>query len=222
MLVLTVLLTLPMMSQEKIQPLVNVTGEGIVKIVPDQVTINLTVENSGKELIPVKNENDTAVDAILKQLKQMGIQEKDIQTQRVNLNKNYDYNTKEYQFRASQSITVLLRDLSKYDALITDLLTKGLNRIDGITFGSSKMDDLLRQARVKAIENAKEKATEYAGALNQKIGKAIQIQEPGQNYNPIPVYRAAKMESFDAGGNQTLAVGELEITTSVIVAFELF
>ena len=222
MIVLAVLLTFPMMSQEKIQPLVNVTGEGIVKIVPDQVTINLTVENTGKELIPVKNENDTAVDAVLKQLKQMGIQEKDIQTQRVNLNKNYDYNTKEYQFRASQSITVLLRDLNKYDALITELLTKGLNRIDGINFGSSKMDDLLRQARVKAIHNAKEKATEYAGALNQKIGKAIQIQEPGQNYNPVPVYRVAKMESFDASGNQTLAVGELEITTSVIVAFELF
>ncbi|HLU51433.1 MAG TPA: SIMPL domain-containing protein [Flavobacteriaceae bacterium] len=218
---LTVFLTLPIMSQEKIQPVISVTGEGIVKIVPDQVIINLTIENTGDDLIKVKAENDKSVDAVIKQLKQSGIADKDIQTKRVDMGKNYDYNTKQYQFRATQSITVLLRNLDKYESLVSNLLTHGLNRIDGIQFGSSKMDELMSEARVKAVQNAKKKAEEYAGALAQKVGKAVQIQEPGQGYNP-PILRMAKMETaYDGGGQQTLAPGEMEVSVQVIVVFEL-
>lgn len=138
------------------------------------------------------------------------------------MGKSYDYNTKQYQYRATQSITVLLRQLDKYESLVSSLLTHGLNRIDGIRFGSSKMETLVEEARVKAVANAKLKAEQYAGALGQKIGKAIQIQEPGQHFNP-PVLRMAKMEAaYDSGGQETLAAGEMEVSTSVIVIFELY
>jgi|SRR5690554_5543276 uncharacterized protein YggE len=222
LILLFTLITLPSMAQEKLHSVVSVSGEGIVKVIPDQVTLNLTIENTGENLLQVKSINDSSVDAVIKQLKNSGIAEKDIQTRRVDMGKSYDYNTKQYQYRATQSITVLLRQLDKYESLVSSLLTHGLNRIDGIQFGSSKMESLLEEARVKAMANAKLKAEQYAGALGQKIGKAIQIQEPGQHVNP-PVLRMAKMEmaAYDSGGQETLAAGEMEISTSVIVIFEL-
>lgn len=219
--VLLVLLSLQIMAQEKLQAVVNVTGEGIVTVVPDQVTISVSVENSGDDVIALKSLNDKTVDAVLKHIKQSGVEAKDIQTHYVSLNKRYDYNTKTYSFHAKQTITVLLRDLKKYDSLVSGLVQRGINSIDGITFGSSKAEELKSKARKNAVTNARMKAQEYAGVLNQKIGKAIQISEQG-NYNPpTPMYRSESLLMSDSGGGETLAVGEMEMKVKIQVVFEL-
>lgn len=220
--VLLVLINLQIMAQEKIQPMITVMGEAIVKVVPDQVTINVSVETQGKKALEVKNANDTSVDAVLQFLKKSGIASKEVQSEYVRLNKNYDYNTKTYSYNASQSITILLLDISNYEKIISGLMESGINRIDGINFGSSTLEALKSQARINAVANAKMKATEYAGVLNQKVGKAIQISEIGQN-NPMPLYKNAMMRSMDAesGEMETLAVGEMTIKAEINVSFEL-
>lgn len=219
--VLLLLIGTQMMPQEKLQSILNVTGEGIVKVVPDQVTIRMSVENRGDDPIALKTLNDKAVDGVLQHIKNSGVEAKDVQTQYVTLNKRYDYNTKTYSFQASQTITVLLKDLKKYDVLISGLMQREINRIDWIYFGSSKSDELQSQARKKAISNAKMKAEEYAIVLNQKIGKAIQINEQGSNTPPMPMYRTEAMMMSSYGGGETLAVGEMEITAKIQVIFEL-
>lgn len=219
-LTLVILISGGITAQQVSQPNVSVSGEGIVKVVPDQVKIQLSVENTGNDVVQIKNQNDKTVDAVLKHIKQFEILDEDIQTQHVRLNKSYDYNKKSYNYSASQTITILLKDLSRYDALISGLVEKGINRIDGITFGSSKNEALKKEARKKAIENAKMKAEEYASVLGQSIGKAIQISEPS-NYSPsTPLYRMEAMSVSDLG-NQTLAVGEINIAQTVLVMFEL-
>ncbi len=92
---------------------VNVTGEGIVKVVPDEVTVSVRVENTGENTKVLKEQNDVAINEVLKFLKKMGIADKDIMTEYINVNKNYDYNTKTYSFSANQSLSVKLRDLEK-------------------------------------------------------------------------------------------------------------
>lgn len=202
-------------------PIVSVTGEGAVTIVPDEVEVRLSVEHSGKDIKTVKSDNDQAVDAVLKFLKQFGIADKDMQTQHVRLNKSYDYNTKNYKFVASQTLTVLLKKTADYDKMMTGLLEQGINRIDNVSFRSSEMERLKAEARVKAIANAKQKATEYAGELNQKIGKAIVISETSsQNHPTPPMYRMASDSAMETGV-ETLAVGELSVTAKVYVSFQL-
>lgn len=220
--ILFVLLTLQAMAQEKLQSIVNITGEGTAVVVPDQVTIRMSVENTGNNVIELKSKNDQTVDEVLKFLKQSGVDNKDIQTQYVSLDKRYDYNKKSYHFMAKQSITVLLKDLTKYDALVSGLVQKGINRLDGISFGSSKANELKSQARKNAILNAKMKAQEYAGVLNQSIGKALQINEQGaNNIQPSPMYRLQAAALNDGANEETLAVGEMEIKVKVQVVFEL-
>lgn len=221
--VLMVLAITQISAQEKLQPLVSVQGEGIVKVVPDQVSIRMSVESEGDDARQVKLSNDQTVDGVLKYLKGQDLDIKDVQTQYVNLSKNYDYNTKTYSYKATQTITVLVRDLKKYDGLVTGLLNQGINRIDGITFGAKNLEALKSEARINAVENARQKAAEYAGVLNQKIGKAIQINEASQVQIPSPVYRGAfmNMEAGDASG-ETLALGEMEVKAVINVSFELF
>jgi len=211
------------MQTTNIQATVDVTGEGIVKVVPDEVTIIVQVENKGQNPKELKQKNDFVINDVLQYIKSMKIADKYVQTQYVRLNKNYDYQTKEYSYVANQSISIYLKDLERYESLMNGLVERGINRINGISFSSSKIDELKSQARIKAIQNAKMKAEEYTNALGQSIGKAVLISEFSNTNYPGPVNRANMMQSSDALGmeQQTISVGEIEIITKVNVSFLL-
>ncbi len=207
-----------------LQPNVSVTGEGTVPVVPDKVTINVQVENKGENPKTLKQENDRIINTVLGFIKSMHVKDSDVKTLYIKLNKNYDYQTKTYSYVANQSITIQLKDLSKYEDLMNGLLESGINRIDGVYFSSSKEKELQSQARKKAIQNAKKKAEEYATVLNQSIGKAITISEFAGNSFPGPLNR--KVEMVMSSGNsssnsQTISFGEIEIKATVNVSFIL-
>src|SRR5690554_2538057 len=214
--------TTTMTAQQIAQHTIDVSGIGIVRVVPDEVTINIRVENTGENTKDLKQQNDATVNQVLKFLKKMNISDKDVQTEYMNLTKNYDYNSKTYTFAANQAISIKLRDLKKYEDLMNGLLDTGINRIDGVEFSSSNKDALESQARKKAIENAKAKAVEYASVLGQSVGKAVSISEFQGNGSPRPMYKVAMAESsFDSGGGQSIALGEMEIRATVNVSFLL-
>jgi uncharacterized protein YggE len=219
---LLVLLVSTIITAQNIPPpTVDVTGEGIILVVPDEVTISVRVENTGNEVRPLKTMNDQIVNDVLQTIKRLGIEDKHVQTEYVRLSKNYQHNTKTYNYSANQTISIYLKDLQKYEPLMDGLMTSGINRIDGISFSSSKEKELKSQARKKAVENAVMKATEYVGVLNQKIGKAVSISESQNSIAPQPMFKAMAMDVVSAGTKQTLAPGELEIRAIVNVRFIL-
>lgn len=210
-------------SQNNIQATVDVMGEGIVKVAPDEVTIKVQVENKGQNPIALKQKNDLIINNVLAFIKNMNIADKQVQTEYVRLNKNYDYQTKIYSYVANQSISIHLKNLELYETLMNGLMERGINRIDGVLFSTSKIKELKSQARIKAIENAKMKAEEYTKVLNQSIGKAVSISEFNNTNYPGPVNKKTRMLSSDASGmeQQTISVGEIEVITKVNVSFSL-
>ena len=220
---LTFFMALGQMNAQETKPMITVMGEGKVKVVPDQVSISVSVESKGTKAADVKKENDTKVDAVLKYIKKMGIDAKDFQTTRVSLNDQYDYEKKKHNYVAVQSIQILVKDLSKYDALMEGLVDSGINNIGNIDFQSSKIEMHKSEARKLAIQNAKAKAQDYVGALGQKIGFAYTIVDNSQDNYPRPRYEMMAMNMADKafGGNETLAVGEIEVTSNVSVSFLL-
>ncbi len=224
LLILLVLTTSLAMSQNGIKPTVSVVGEGIINVVPDEVTITVQVENKGEDPILLKQKNDESVNAVLTFLNNMKLDKNDISTQYVRLQKNYDYQTKTYSYYANQSIVIHLKDLSKYEELMNGLLINGINRIDGIRFATSNEEKLKLESRKKAMLDAKTKAEKYAGVLNQSIGKAISISEFSNNNQPPVVYAEAtlKMSADNSGSDrQTISIGMIEIRSSINVIFEL-
>ncbi|MEE1900039.1 SIMPL domain-containing protein [Flavobacterium rakeshii] len=209
-------------AQQAPVPQVTVQGEGIIKVTPDMATITIGVNNEGNDAKEVKKENDKATDAVIKYLKKAGIDAKDYQTERVYLNRNYDYDKKKYYYKASQTISVKLKDLSKYDDLITGLTEAGVNNIQGVNFESSKQKEYEAQARREAMLDAQKKAKEYASALGQGIGSAIMINESGSSYTPpMRMAMAMNAEMDSMGSRETLAVGEIEVRAKVTVSFVL-
>lgn len=203
------------------QPLVLVTGEGIVNVKPDQVIINSRIEHEGNDAAEVKKKNDEVVNRVIKYLKSEGIPEKNIRTNYLNLNKNYNYNDKTYSYSANQAISIKLENLQDYEKIMSGLLNVGLNRIDGVEFQSSKNKEFTSEARRKAVLDAKRKAEEYVAPLNQSIGKAITITELEKN-NYQPMYKAERLQSSADGGEQeSISPGEMEVNVKVTVGFIL-
>ena len=221
--VLALIAALPVIAQQNSErSVVNVTGEGIVKVEPDEVLIKSRIEHEGNSAAEVKKQNDEVVNKVIKYLKAQGIDDKNINTEYVNLNKRYDYNDKTYSYVANQAISIRLENLKDYEKIMKGLLENGLNRIDGIQFKSSEMEKYEKEARKLAVLDAQSRAKELAQPLGQDIGKAVSISE--MDYNSFqPVYRMDEAVEMSAAkdGQQTIAPGELEIKIKVNVGFEL-
>jgi hypothetical protein len=205
-------------------PQISVTGEGKVKVTPDRAIINVGVLNTGKDAKEVKSLNDETVDKVIKFLKKSGLNAADYKTNNVSLHKSYDYEKKKQVYQANQSISITLKDLSKYDEIMMGLNDTGVNNIQGVEFKSSKMEELEKEARKKAMLNAKQKAEDYVSVLGQKVGKALLISDSSQAYYPQPMYKNSMMggEAMVSGDSQeTLAVGEIEIIATVNITFIL-
>jgi uncharacterized protein YggE len=205
-------------------PMINVSGEGKIKTIPDQASISISLETKGTNAVDVKKENDTKMDAVLKFIKSSAIAKEDFQTQRISLNQNYDYEKKKRNYVAIQKVQILLKDLSKYDALMDGLVTSGVNRIDNVEFKSSKFSLLQSEARKLAVKDAKVKAEDFVSVLGQKVGKAITITDNSQGYAPQPRYAMMKtmaMGNDESAPRETLATGEIEIVVNVNVSFIL-
>lgn len=218
------LLTFSTMAQNNnnITPQVNVSGEGSVKIQPDYAIISIGSEIKDVDSGKAKKQNDEIIAKMIQVIKKSKIDEKDYQTQRVNLYKSRDYQQKKDYFVANQTITITLRNLDQYETLMSDLMDAGANSINGVEFKSTQTEKFASEIRAKAVLDAKKKAQDYASALDQAIGKALIISD--QSFVNTPRVYAMKTAAFSADSvtqEQTLAIGEIEISTNVNVVFEL-
>ena len=225
LILITLFATMTEAQEQKQIPQIAVSGEGKIKVKPDQVEINFGVENFGKDAKEVKKLNDEKVDKVIKFIKKSGIASVDYQTTNVSLNRNYDYDKKKYNYQAVQNITILLKDVSKYDEIMMGLVDNDINSITNIEFKSSKLEEFKTEARKAAMKDAKKKAEDYVSVLGQKVGKALLITDNTQSYfPPQPMYKGAMRamaEDSSAGAQETLAVGEIEVIATVSVSFIL-
>jgi uncharacterized protein YggE len=222
--VLTLFVVTAQAQEFKQVPQISVSGEGKILVAPDLAIIQLGVQNSGKDPKEVKQLNDVTIDKVIAYIKKFGIPVTDYQTTQMSLYKNYDYEKKKHSYQANQTISVTLKDISKYNAFMMDVMETGINVINGVSFKSSKMELFESEARKKAILNAKKKAEDYVSVLpGQKVGKAISISDSSQINYPQPVFMAkgfmADTEAIQP--RETLAVGEIEIVSNVSVSFVL-
>ncbi len=211
-------------EQTKFPPQISISGEGKIFVVPDIAIIQLGVQNNGKDPKDVKQLNDVTIDKVIAYIKKFGIPATDYKTTQLSLYKNYDYDKKKYSYQANQTISVTLKDISKYNAFMMDIMETGINVINNVGFKSSKIELFESEARKKAMLNAKKKADDYVSVLpGQKVGKAITISDNSQINYPQPVFMAkgymADVESKQS--RETLAIGEIEIVSNVSVSFVL-
>ena len=227
LLIIAVFALFSVSNAQEIKPIpqIAVSGEGKVKVSPDQVYFTISVENKGSNPTEVKKSNDVVVEKVIQYLKKIKLPKEDFKTKNVSLNPIYDYDKKKQNYSASQSIEILLKDIKSYDSVMQGLVDAGITRIDNVEFKSSKIDQYISDARKLAMKDAKQKADDYVFVLGQKVGKALTITDNSQGYYPQPIYETRMMKATamadDKAPRETLAAGEINITANVNVIFVL-
>lgn len=208
-----------MISAQSI-PTVSVTGEGIVYAKPDIVNISLSIENEGNDIKHLKQKNGETVAKVI-QILTNELPLENFQTSQVSLTKHYDYNTKTYKYYISQGIKIKLEDISKYESLMEAIFEAGVNQIDNISFDVKNKENFLREARLAAVEDARQKALFYAVSLDQNIGKALSVSELSSGLTMPRSGEFIALAENTSSSKETLAVGNIAISAKINVSFEL-
>jgi uncharacterized protein YggE len=205
--------------------LISVTGTSEMNIAPDQVVLSLGVESRDRDLRVAKSQNDARVKKILGLARDAGVAVKDIQTSTLTMGADYSEEKvpKFLGYQVSQTMSITLRSLSKYESLMTELLEAGVNRVNGIYFDIAETRKYRDEARSNAIRAAKEKAVAMAADLGQTVGKPWEIsEESGWNsYQYAANNYVIGGQPASSSQEPTMAPGQVTIRASVKVSFQL-
>jgi len=215
-------------GQEPCAPpkVVKTTGTAEIKVTPDRAVIQVGVERQSATAKAAKTAADSISRKLLAALKVRGIEDKDIQTAYLDLQPTsyYQKQVRINHFTATQSLSVTVRDLAKLDGVMDAVMSAGANRIDGIQYESSELRKYRDQARDQATKAAKEKAVALAQALGNQVGKTYSIEEVQQwntSYGYGGLASNVAMEAPEKSRGPSTAPGQLTVTASVIVSFDL-
>ena len=222
------------------KPNISVSGTAEIRVVPDEVNLRLAVETRSPNLDEAVKQNEARTAAVLKFLKESGIETKDVQTDFVEIHPQFDNDRRAQQlvpdyYQVRRSLGVRLRKVAQFDPVLAGVLRSGVNYVLGIEFRTTELRRHRDAARQQAIRAAKEKATALAAELEVKVGKARTIQEQtsggywgwsgNSNYYANAMSQNV-MQAAPAGGggdanDGNLAVGMISVTATVNVTFEL-
>jgi uncharacterized protein YggE len=199
---------------------ISVTGEATVSVPPDLAQIDGGVTSEAKTAREASDANNAAMGKVLLALKGAGIEEKDFQTSRLSLQPQSAPNrtgpSAIVGYRASNRVTIRLRDVTKVANVIDTLVGAGANEIGGINFMVSQASKLLDEARERAVADARRKAEIYAKAAGVTLGAPLSISEEG-NAAPIPYRRMA----VGMAATAPVAQGEETLQVNVSVSWAI-
>jgi uncharacterized protein YggE len=223
-------------DNETLPRLINVSGEAEVKVVPDEVILTLGVETWNKDLNLAKELNDERVQKILALANLFKIDSKDVQTGYIAIEPRYDeeYNKKNFiGFFVRKDIVITLKDISKFEDLLSGSLNAGAYYVRGIQFRATELRKYRDQARKLAIKAAREKATMLAEELGERVGAPYSITEqPDHWYSGYDGWRNSRsglltqnvIQNAGDPANASLdalAPGQISIRAAVSVSFQL-
>ena len=214
---------------------ISTTGEATVYVTPDQVIVNFGIETFNTEMDEATAANKQAAASLVKAIKGLGIEEKYIQTDNLQVSIAYysasDKRTQIEGYYARRSYSIKLKDTKLFEKLVETGLKNGANQLHDVNFQTTELRKYRDQARTMAIKAAKEKAVALAKDLDSTVGKPRTISEGGGGYyfgrgnwgNRFSYMTQNSIQSMPAGpdGADTLPLGQIAVQASVSVSFDL-
>jgi uncharacterized protein YggE len=214
------LLAMPALAQTAAPAMISVTGEATVSVPPDLAEVDGGVTSDAKTAREASEANNAAMGKVLLALKGAGIEEKDFQTSRLSLQPQSAPGRSGpaaiVGYRASNRVTVRVRDVTKVASVIDTLVGAGANDIGGINFMVSQASKLLDDAREQAVADARRKAEIYAKAAGVTLGAPLSITEGG---SPGPMPFRKMMGGMAAA--TPVAQGEETLSVTVSVSWAI-
>jgi uncharacterized protein YggE len=147
----------------------NVNGLGQVYLTPDIAYIYIGVHNESATVSEAVDANKTQTTSVIDAIKKAGVAEKDINTTNFSIYPSQQYGpdgtVTGTMYMVDNTVFVTVRDLDGLGDLLDSAISAGANNINSIQFDVADKTAAMKEARAKAVENAKTQAQELANPL---------------------------------------------------------
>ena len=207
------LLAAPALAQTLPPPAISVTGEANLSVAPDQAQIDGGVTSEAKTAREASDANNAAMGKVLLALKGAGIEEKDYQTSRLSLQPQFANRGAPagiVSFRASNRVTVKVRDVTKVASVIDVLVGAGANDIGGINFTVTQASKTSGRSPREGDRGRPPQGRDLRQGRRRPLGEPISISSA-----PVPVFRGKVAAPMAAGAPVAQGEETLSVTVSV-------
>lgn len=219
----------PALGQADDRSVVTVGGEGTVRVQPDQATVRFGIVTQAETAEEARRMNARAARNAMNAVRDLDVPDEKMRMETLRLQPRREYNpdTKRYEekgFEAQRQVVVEVDSLVILPQLVANVVQRGANRLDGISYGLSNRSGIRDEALREAALAARDKAQLLASTLDATLGPVYRINEQSFSFDePRPRLAMAKMsvEDADSGEPDAYAAGEIEVSAQVQVVFIL-
>ena len=205
---------------------VTVEGNAEINVVPDQASLNLSVELDGRNLSAMTKRVAETTNAFLALTDELNIKRNDVMTSGVNINPRYRYENKTGRrifdgYNISRSIQVDLKNIDQLGSIIERSSAQGINNIAAPIFRFSQEDQIIQSLHTLAVQDAIKRAEALVDPLNASLGKALKIDASSiQSISP-PMMEMRALDINSSLAEQSYSVGQINYSQSVLATFEI-
>ena len=202
---------------------ITVNASSKVSLVPDVCSFTVTVTAMGDSAAEAQRAAAKPVKDVIKQLRDLGVAEKDIQTTYTDTSPywNDEGQTDQYESRTIMQVdNVPVDEVGSFMQAATDA---GATEVGSLQYSASSYEEAYQQALEQAVEAAKPKAEAIAKASGVRLGKVVSVSEGYQDVtfaNLDGVALAKSEEETDAGGID-IAPGQVSIEAQVTITYAI-
>ena len=205
----------------------NVNGIGQVDLTPDIAYIYIGVHDEAATASEAVDANKTHTNSVIAALTKAGVAEKDIRTSNFSIWPSQQYSPEGQItgtiYMVDNSVYITVRELDSLGDLLDDAITAGANSVNSITFDVADKTQAVKDARAKAVEDAKLQAQELADSAGISLGSVQNINFYDNSSYPSPVYGGK------GGGGGAMAAdvavpiqpGQLTISVTVNMTYSI-
>lgn len=187
------------------EPHIYVEGSADVEVAPDVAFLSVLIEESRSSAEEAKRVVDERSRKLIALSKELGVTGTDISTSGFNIAPHYDYVDGRSVYRGttvSRTIDLTLNNLESYPALLKALIDSGVSRTLTHELDVKNREEVLSQARVKAMDDARQKAQMLARSQKVKLGGVHSISEFNLRQDEVhKLYPSATMGGAGKLGN---------------------
>ncbi len=200
---------------------IEVNGTAEAEVTPDEIYIGISLKEYMRD-----NRKKVSIEELEIQLQKAvtkaGIAQEDFMINNISAYNNYWDKKKDPTFLASKQYTIKVSDLNKLNTVIAAIDAKGVSSTSIERYAYSKEEDLKKELKIKALKQAKEKATYLVQSIGDKLYQTLEINESENNNYPQPIYRTAMMktESFADSAPQ-IDFKKIKLSVNIRAVFEI-
>lgn len=212
----------------------SVTGTGMAWHEPDMATITFGVDVTGYSAAEAVDQASEYMNGAREAAVRLGVDPEDIATSSYSLWTEYEYDEYTYEYtdvllyHVSDYASLKLYDIDEVGEVLAALVRGGANYISGVAFSISDRTEMYEEARMLAVEDARNRAEQLARATGVTLGAPTMISEYSYDYyDPYYGYGGGMTASISSGEYRdamappSITPASLSVQTSVTITYSI-